>query len=65
MSLPSHAGDDAAESHWRWRCRVGADHGLMSLPCDAGDALAESHWRWRYQVGASHGVMSPPTLIRV
>jgi hypothetical protein len=43
----SYAGEDIVESCWRWRYRVGVDHGVMSLSSHAGDDMLLSQcWPW-------------------
>jgi hypothetical protein len=42
MSPSSHAGDNDAESYWRWRCRVCAGQDVMSSPSHVDYADAKS-----------------------
>jgi hypothetical protein len=42
ISLPSHVGDGAFESCWRWRCRGDIGCGVRSLSSSIGDGTTEA-----------------------
>jgi hypothetical protein len=57
LLLLSHASDGAAESCWRWRCRVMLVMALPRRRWPWRDVIAKSCWRWRYRVSLAMALL--------